>query len=298
MQKGRRMARKRKKRPLRPRTPSRVKKRTRKGATRSHQHPELIGLAMVAFGLFLATSLYLGWDGGVVGTTVVEWLDAAIGSASYVAPVAFVGVGGLMLFRSALVDVRPFRTGLVVWITGLMVTLGSEHGGAVGSALGGGLARLVGETGSLIVGVTLLVAGTLLLTGASAGAILRRSGHVVRRAHTAARRSRERASEAVDELLLRDVPPQGIHHEPPVDVASDYPDVLSDSPRKPPRTSSPRRQPHAATTSCRTAPCSRPPHRPTATRRRRGRGSPGRSSRRSPTSASRRRSSARSPARA
>ena len=85
-----------------------------------------------------------------------------------------------MLFRSALVDVRPFRTGLVVWVAGLMIVLGSDHGGAVGSLLGGGLSRLVGETGSAIVGVTLLVAGSLLLTGASAGAILRRSGHAVR----------------------------------------------------------------------------------------------------------------------
>ena len=47
-----------------------------------------------------------------------------------------------MLFRSALVDVRPFRTGLAVGLVGLMVTLGSEHGGAVGALLGGGLARL------------------------------------------------------------------------------------------------------------------------------------------------------------
>ena len=39
------------------RAPARVKKRTRRGTARSHHYPELIGLAMVAFGLFLATSL-------------------------------------------------------------------------------------------------------------------------------------------------------------------------------------------------------------------------------------------------
>jgi S-DNA-T family DNA segregation ATPase FtsK/SpoIIIE len=229
------MATKRKKRPLRPRTPSRVKKRTRKRSVRSHHHPELVGLAMVAFGLFLATSLYLGWDGGVVGSEVVSWLDAAIGDASYVAPVALIAVGGLMLFRSALVDVRPFRTGLVVWIAGLMVTLGSEHGGKVGALLGGGLSRLVGDTGSLIVGVTLLVAGSLLLTGASAGAILRRSGHAVRRAHAAARRSREERErerelewEREEELVLDRHNGSASYHEPPVDIAHDYPDVLSD----------------------------------------------------------------------
>ena len=41
----------------RPKRPPRVKKRT-KGAARSHQHPELIGLGLVALGLFLATLLY------------------------------------------------------------------------------------------------------------------------------------------------------------------------------------------------------------------------------------------------
>ena len=60
------MAARKKKRPLRPRTPSRVKKRTkkRKHARAAHQHPELIGLALATFGLFLASLLYLGWEGG------------------------------------------------------------------------------------------------------------------------------------------------------------------------------------------------------------------------------------------
>ena len=221
------MAAKRRKRPLKPRTPSRVKKRTKKTRARSHHHPELAGLAMVAFGLFLAATLYLGWEAGTVGSTLLDWLDAVIGDAVYAAPVALVGVGGLMLFRSALVDVRPFRTGLAVWTTGLMVTLGSDHGGAVGNLLGGGLARLIGGTGAALVGITMLLAGTLLLTGASAGAILRRSGHAVRRAHDAARRSLEREwAEPEDD----EAPTMLVRHEPPVDVAHDYPDVVSEPP--------------------------------------------------------------------
>ena len=73
--------------------------------------------------------------------------------------------------------------------------------------------------------MTLLVAGTLLLTGASAGAILRRSGRAVRRAHSAARRSRGREEELVPDRDDRFRAPQ---HEPPIDIAGDYPDVLSD----------------------------------------------------------------------
>jgi hypothetical protein len=54
------MARRRKKRALRPRTPSRVKRRKKPASKRSHHHPELIGLVLLAVGLFLATLTYLG----------------------------------------------------------------------------------------------------------------------------------------------------------------------------------------------------------------------------------------------
>ena len=94
-----------------------------------------------------------------------------------------------MLVRSKIVDLKPFRTGLVVGAFGLMIALGRDQGGAIGGALGGGLANFLGETGALIVGVALLVAGVLLFTGASAGALLRRSGTAMRRAGSAARRS-------------------------------------------------------------------------------------------------------------
>ena len=42
----------------RPKSPARVKKRTRK--PRSHHHAELWGLGMTAVGLFLAVVLWLG----------------------------------------------------------------------------------------------------------------------------------------------------------------------------------------------------------------------------------------------
>jgi S-DNA-T family DNA segregation ATPase FtsK/SpoIIIE len=232
------MAATKKKRPLKPRTPSRVKKRTRKRkGAKSHHHPELVGLGLAAAGLFLTTLLYLGWEGGLVGEEIESGLREAIGSAAYVTPAALTVVGSLMLFRSALVEVRPFRTGLAVATAGLMTTLGSEHGGAVGAVLGGGLAKLLGDTGSSLVGLTALVAGALLLTGASAGAILRGSvsygasagSHHLRRARSAARRTFERPD--TDRRLADDDhvsgPPPALHHEPPVDVVEDYPDVVS-----------------------------------------------------------------------
>ena len=53
------MAKRRKKRTLRPRVPSRVKRRKRATKERSHHHPELIGLGLAAVGLFLSTLVYL-----------------------------------------------------------------------------------------------------------------------------------------------------------------------------------------------------------------------------------------------
>jgi S-DNA-T family DNA segregation ATPase FtsK/SpoIIIE len=208
-----------------------VKKRTRR--TRSHHHPELWGLGLVAVGLFLLTVVDIGWSGGVVGGQVDSGLRSALGAAAYVVPALLVGVGGLMLVRSALVDLGPFKTGLALGVVGLMISLGASHGGFVGRVLGGGLAHLVGETGALIVGVTLLLAGALLVTGASAGALLRRSGHVVRRASSAARRSLEafELPERESREPTRRTDPEPPHIRPVaapvlVDGAQAYPDVV------------------------------------------------------------------------
>ena len=216
-------------RTLRPRTPARVRKRAKK--TRSHHHPELWGLGMAAVGLFLATVLWLGWDGGPVGSQTADWLDAGLGIAAYALPLILLGVGSMLLLRSALLDVRPFRTGLVVGVIGLMIALGKDHGGLMGALLGGGLAKVVGETGAIIVGVTLFLAGALLVSGASAGALLRRSGGVVRRAGAAARRTFE-AFEPEPAPAGAPLPEQSLRLRgvKPVDGMEAYPDVLAPLP--------------------------------------------------------------------
>src|SRR3954471_12601551 len=219
------MARRRKKRKLTPRLPSRVKRRTRKGGkVKSQQHPELIGLGLVALGIFLAAILYLGWNGGAVGGWVADAFTGAIGAAAYVAPMALVVVGTLMVARSALVDVSPFRTGLAVTSFGLLTTLGEAHGGAIGRGLATLFGLLLGSTGTTILGVLALVVGVLLLTGASAGAPVRRSryavpprrpsGPAVRGAHRGALGGRERGPlpEPAPVIPLRTTT------EPPVDA--------------------------------------------------------------------------------
>src|SRR3954463_5493365 len=169
------MPRKKRTRRPRPKTPSRVKKRTKRQPRGGQHRAELVGLGLLALGVFLVSVLWLGWSGGEVGDRIANGLRAAVGVAAYFLPAAALALGALMVVRSALVDVRPFRTGLAVTAFGLLLTLGASHGGGVGGALGTIFGTLVGGTGATIAGVLALAIGTLLLTGASAGALLRRS---------------------------------------------------------------------------------------------------------------------------
>jgi S-DNA-T family DNA segregation ATPase FtsK/SpoIIIE len=203
--------------------PARVKRK--KGKARGHQHPELIGLGLVALGVFLGAVVWAGWNGGYVGGWIAEGLEALVGDAALGLPAAVAIVGALMVARSDLVNVRPFRTGLTVLAFGLMITLGKDEGGYIGTVLGGGLGLALGGSGVAIVGVLTLLVGGLLVTGASAGAMVRSSGRAVR---TAARRSLQR----------RPVPPLRVVHGtaptprptgPPVDVVNQFPDLVSEA---------------------------------------------------------------------
>jgi S-DNA-T family DNA segregation ATPase FtsK/SpoIIIE len=223
------MPRQKRKSKLRPKTPSRIKKkRPAKQRPRSLQHPELWGLGLVALGLFLGSVIYAGWNGGYVGRALADGLNSLIGGASWGVPVAFVALGALMVVRSALVDVRPFRVGLIVGSFGLMLTLGRDQGGYVGQTLGGAVGVAIGATGSTILGALLLVVGALLLSGASLGAILRRSHHQVRGAAKRARRPR-----TVKETWDEPVTPPLLAKKPIVDAEAAYPDIMEPAPFAP-----------------------------------------------------------------
>ena len=227
------MARRRKRRTLKPRVPSRVKRRKR-GAKKAegHQHPELIGLGLLALGVFLGFVVWADWNGGYVGLWIGEGLDALIGSATLGLPAALAIVGALMVARSDLVDVRPFRTGIVVLACGLMITLGKDEGGYVGTLLGGGLALAIGSTGVAIAGILTLLVGGLLVTGASAGAMLRSSGRAVHRAARRtmpARRPEPRLQVIEGAAPLASLAPP-VPLAPPVDAVNEFPELVSDGP--------------------------------------------------------------------
>src|SRR5439155_18673064 len=106
----------------------------------------------------------------------------------------------------------------------LQTALGAGHGGALGRGFEWAIALAIGSVGSTILGVLMTVVGALFLTGASLGAIVRRSGHAVRSAHTRVRRPSPRVTSG-DSPQTR--PRETRPVEPPVDVAHDYPDLVS-----------------------------------------------------------------------
>src|SRR5213080_4609785 len=84
------------------------KKRRARGAAQHHHHPELIGLGLVAVGIFAACSLWFGLNGG----PFARGLTDGVGWAAYLLPLVAIPLGCLIVTRSALVSVRPFRLGL------------------------------------------------------------------------------------------------------------------------------------------------------------------------------------------
>ena len=96
-----------------PRRASGRSKQRRKQA-QPHHNAEIVGLGLVAAGIFLACVLWFGLSGGPVARAVTD----AVGWAAYVAPVVLCPVGALIVTRSALVSVRPFRFGLALAVVG------------------------------------------------------------------------------------------------------------------------------------------------------------------------------------
>src|SRR5512132_1779114 len=227
------MARRRKKRTLKPRVPSRVKRRKRgPKKAEGHQHPELIGLGLLALGVFLGFVVWADWNGGYVGLWIGEGLDALIGSATLGLPAVLAIVGAPMIAGSDRVDVRPFRTGLFVLACGVLITLGKDEGGYMGTLLGGGLALAIGSTGVAIAGILTLLAGGLLVTGASAGAMVRSSGRAV---HRAARKTIPPCRPEPRLQVLEGAPPLAplaptAPVAPPVDVVNEFPELVSNGP--------------------------------------------------------------------
>ena len=159
---------------------------------------DVLGLGLVAIGVFMGFVLYAGWDGGRVGHGLAVALGWSVGKARVLAPIALVGVGAGLLLAPVLPVVRPLRTGAICLSASIVLalaagTLGvsqpggqeqarwssralSQHGGVVGEALYQGAHRLVQQVGVDILVVFLFLVGVILMSGASLAGVLRATG--------------------------------------------------------------------------------------------------------------------------
>jgi S-DNA-T family DNA segregation ATPase FtsK/SpoIIIE len=155
---------------------------------------DLIGLGLVALAAFLSFVFYLGWDGGKVGEGLASAFIFLFGGVGYVVPVAMFGTGAVLVLKPLLPSVRPFRSGAICLFLALMLGLAAgsfglgpdhpardgffhaayfrDHGGLIGDAMFFVSKTLFSSFGAHIIFVFLLLAGVLLLTGASVAGIL------------------------------------------------------------------------------------------------------------------------------
>ena len=168
------------------------------------RHLDVIGLGLVALGVYLTLVLYLGWDGGKVGSGAGVGLAFLFGKVAYLAPLALFISGAALILKPFLPAVKPLRTGGICILLGLMLAfaaqtagLGAErpprpemfdpawfdqHGGVVGEAMYWVTSTLFQRVGTHIIAVLTLVAGALLLTGTSIATLATTTGHGLRRA--------------------------------------------------------------------------------------------------------------------
>jgi S-DNA-T family DNA segregation ATPase FtsK/SpoIIIE len=155
---------------------------------------DLIGLALVGFAAFFASVFYLGWAGGEVGEALADVLVFLFGGVGYAAPVVLFAAGALILLGPVLPAVHPFKTGALCLLCALCLGLAAgslglgpgdtprdgfldahylrEHGGLFGESLYWVVSRLFSDVGAHLLFVFLLLAGVLLLTGASVAGVL------------------------------------------------------------------------------------------------------------------------------
>jgi DNA segregation ATPase FtsK/SpoIIIE, S-DNA-T family len=158
------------------------------------RHHDLIGLGLVALAAFFACVFYLGWAGGRVGEAMADGLLFLFGGVGYTAPIVLFAAGALLVVRPVLPAIHPVKAGTICLVAALTLglaagTLGlgpgdtprdgfldsaylENHGGLVGEVLFWTSAKLFSEAGSHILCVFLLLAGALLLTGASLAGVL------------------------------------------------------------------------------------------------------------------------------
>jgi S-DNA-T family DNA segregation ATPase FtsK/SpoIIIE len=179
------------------RSPLASRPRLRRFDLAPHQ-VDVVGLGLIAIGIFLSCVTYLRWAGGTVGEGGVHALRFIFGLLGYGVPVAIVLAGALIVLRELRPTGRPLRTGALCLLGSVTLALAAgtlgigpgavaarafwhpaafeARGGIIGESLLWVTSRLVSTVGADILAVFMFVAGLMLVTGATVAGVLRATG--------------------------------------------------------------------------------------------------------------------------
>ncbi len=158
-------------------------------------HVDVLGLALVAVGIFLSGVAWFGWSGGALGGGAVDGMRFVFGAVGYVVPAALLIGGALVLAREVRPPARPLRTGALCLLASLTLALAAgtmgvgpgrlsgarfwvssafrSRGGVVGQAELWVSSHLLSVAGADILAVFLFAAGLILVSGATLAGVLR-----------------------------------------------------------------------------------------------------------------------------
>jgi S-DNA-T family DNA segregation ATPase FtsK/SpoIIIE len=159
-------------------------------------HLDILALGLIACGIFLAGVAYLHWSGGALGSAAVLAMRFVLGALGYAFPAALLLGGGLILARELRPPARPIRTGTLCLTAAITLALaagligpGAAHGyefwrphvfeargGIVGQAELWAASHLISTLGAQILAVFLLIAGLILVSGATLAGVVRATG--------------------------------------------------------------------------------------------------------------------------
>ncbi len=240
------------------------------------QRREIIGLGLLGLGAFLALTLFVGVSVGPVGEGLENGVRTLVGRGVALAPLVLVAAGIALIFDHEILRRAPFRAGAIVLTCAgaLALAAGSlglggrtrtdwfdptvmrGRGGILGEAQYFVTGTAVGDIGTTILVVLALIAGTILVTGASLSLVLRSSGRSAavagrvvgrgaRKVTVGAVQGGQRLGEQVRQLRderQQDVPPLRVVGSPsaaesrrgpnaatpePLDGADQFPDIFS-----------------------------------------------------------------------
>ncbi|MGA2012347.1 MAG: DNA translocase FtsK [Solirubrobacteraceae bacterium] len=176
-------------------------------------HVDILALALIAVGIFLGGVAYAHWAGGALGDGGVRAIRFVLGAVGYVVPAGLVAAGALILIRELHPPARPMRTGLICLVAALTLILAAgtlgigpgpvaagrfwhaasfeSRGGVIGQAELWVGSHLLSRVGADILAVFLLLAGVILVTGATLAGVARATGAGVAGTGRVLRRSTE-----------------------------------------------------------------------------------------------------------